>query len=227
MTTETQKSQPHRACKVKRTVQKKTVVVTNKRRSDVMTAFMLPMVGCPISIRVENLGGLTNRNCSFSHWIVGKVEGVEHHIDRCIVRASYVDDQDHRGKIVKRNDELKYAAYGRNRPKSWYVVREDVRIAQILRRIDEGLNNDAIVKMTVANDVQPLSDHIHDNSHYVPESICCDICKDGAAEDPKKGTMLICDMCHLGFHMKCCDPPTTEMPAVNEGWYCPSCADFF
>lgn len=206
-----------RTCKIVKKKQKTTVQRMKKKDH----GFMLPMMNSGISIRVENKGGLTNRSCGFSHWITGMVTGVKHELTRCIVHATYMDVQDYRGKLILRNDALAYRDFGRSKPKTWFVIPED---AAILKEIKDKINDVNVEKLSLSDDVQPLSGEIHDNSHYVPESICCSICKDGT-EPIEKGTILICDLCNSGFHMNCANPRVQVMPAPKEAWFCPQCAD--
>ncbi|XP_072931393.1 E3 ubiquitin-protein ligase UHRF1-like [Epargyreus clarus] len=45
----------------------------------------------------------------------------------------------------------------------------------------------------------------------------CYLCS-GKEDD---GSILLCDECNNGFHMKCLSPPLTQVPEGD--WYCPSC----
>lgn len=45
----------------------------------------------------------------------------------------------------------------------------------------------------------------------------CEIC--GASD--REDRMLLCDVCDLGYHMECLDPPLEVVPL--EEWYCPDC----
>ncbi len=43
----------------------------------------------------------------------------------------------------------------------------------------------------------------------------CRVCKEG-------GELLCCDSCPSSYHLKCCEPPLTEVP--DDEWTCPRCA---
>lgn len=49
------------------------------------------------------------------------------------------------------------------------------------------------------------------------DTITCERC--GSGEDEE--TLLLCDLCNLGYHMACLDPPLQAIPAGS--WYCPPC----
>lgn len=36
-------------------------------------------------------------------------------------------------------------------------------------------------------------------------------------------TLLLCDLCNLGYHMACLNPPLDAIPAGS--WYCPPCSE--
>lgn len=56
------------------------------------------------------------------------------------------------------------------------------------------------------------------------ESDECQVCGDNSDEaSEKRGDLLECEKCDLGYHLKCLDPP---LDAVPEGeWHCPVCKD--
>jgi hypothetical protein len=50
------------------------------------------------------------------------------------------------------------------------------------------------------------------------EAIVCEEC--GTDEQPE--SLLLCDMCNLGYHLACLQPPLSAVPAGS--WLCPKCA---
>jgi hypothetical protein len=52
------------------------------------------------------------------------------------------------------------------------------------------------------------------------EEIACSKCGSYDADDDND--ILMCDYsgCGLAFHMRCCDPPVTELPAEDRDWLC-------
>ncbi len=49
------------------------------------------------------------------------------------------------------------------------------------------------------------------------EDIACEVCGDAA----DGASMLLCDGCDLGFHMRCLSPPLAAVPAGS--WHCCAC----
>jgi len=51
------------------------------------------------------------------------------------------------------------------------------------------------------------------------ENLPCSICGQNVEDDDDK--LLLCDLCHEGFHIFCLDPPLTEIPEGS--WFCDKC----
>jgi hypothetical protein len=54
----------------------------------------------------------------------------------------------------------------------------------------------------------------------ISDDLPCEVC--GSPDDSE--SMLLCDNCNRGFHMQCCSPPMTVIPAGT--WVCPTCVAY-
>ena len=52
-----------------------------------------------------------------------------------------------------------------------------------------------------------------------PADMACEVCNFPDYD----AHMLLCDICNMGWHTNCLDPPLLELPPAKQSWLCPHC----
>jgi hypothetical protein len=58
---------------------------------------------------------------------------------------------------------------------------------------------------------------VHPSTSHIPASLRCQLCGNAKCA----ATMIICDICSIGWHLECLTPPFLEVPVGQ--WACPEC----
>ena len=93
---------------------------------------------------------------------------------------------------------------------------EVFRLEYPVKVVDRDEKMDRIMNTPVARKHPPKCDHCLDNERKKCKECGCSKC--GGKNDPD--TILVCDECQLGFHLKCLKMKT--IPEDDE-WFCPDC----